>query len=104
MAKIRIPRKKKKMSYWKGIPDLSLRCHPYVPKLMKYCRYMDMLYFTKHYHLSAEELYGKIGCITIDMIIWYHWVRKKHLGIEPKMSKEFQEYWDYFVKKGVIKF
>ena len=53
--------------------------------------------------MTAEELYKSFGRYTMDHIIWWHWVRKKHLHIEPELSEEFQEYWDYFVSKGIIK-
>lgn len=53
--------------------------------------------------MTAEELCRKYGYPLKEHVIWWHWVRKKHFGVEPKMSEEFQEYWDYFVEKGVIK-
>lgn len=102
MKKIRIPRKKKKLSYWLGIE----RCkyYPYITKAEKYFSYLNVESFSKKRGYVPEDLYRMYGRFVMDDIIWYHWVRKKHFGIEPKMSQDFQEYWDYFVKKGVIKF
>lgn len=53
--------------------------------------------------MTAEELYKSFGRYTVDDVVWWHWVRRKHLHIEPKLSEEFQEYWNYFVSEGVIK-
>ena len=101
MAKIRIPRKKKKYHYIsKALRGLNF---PNVPKLERYLCHKAITSDTRRYKVSAEELYNRLGFVTMDDIVWWHWVRKKHLGIEPKMSKEFQEYWDYFVSNGVIK-
>lgn len=98
MGKIRIPRKLKK----KGV--VLIYNFPCVPKINKYCSYKIIEYGISHYNMSAEDLCRTFGRYTIDDVIWWHWVRYKYLNIEPKMSQEFQEYWDYFVKKGVIKF
>ena len=103
MAKIRIPRKKKKLSYWMGVPETSYKSFPCVPKIEKYYNYIEVEYAITRYGLTAEELYRKFAYILKDYVIWWHWVRKKHFGIEPEMSQEFQGYWDYFVSKGVIK-
>ena len=27
----------------------------------------------------------------------------KELNVKPEMSEEFQEYWNYFVERGIIK-
>lgn len=103
MSKIRIPRKKKKLCYWRGVPENSFRCHPCVPKVEKYYNYLEIEYCIKRSGMTAEELCRKYGYPLKEHVIWWHWVRKKHFGVEPKMSEEFQEYWDYFVEKGVIK-
>ena len=97
MKKIRIPRKKKKGSI------LLHYNFPCVPKINKYCSYKIIEYGVSHYNMSAEELYRTFGRYTMDDVIWWHWVRYKHLNIEPEMSKKLKEYWDYFVNQGVIK-
>lgn len=102
MGKIRIPRKKKKLCYWRGVPETSYKSFPCVPKIEKYYNYLEVEYAIKRYGLTAEELHRKFAYILKDYVIWWHWVRKKHLGIEPQMSDEFQGYWNYFVEKGVI--
>ena len=94
---IRIPRKLKK----KGIA--LVYNFPYVPKVNKYCSYRIIEYGISHYNMSAEDLYRTFGRYTMDDVIWWYWVRYKHLNIEPKMSDKFKEYWEYFVNQGVIK-
>lgn len=105
MAKIRIPRKKKKPHVWRDVVNNIPNWFPNITKLERYYAYFTIEYAIKKGWVELEP-YVKIkkGPYIDDNIVWWHWVRKKHLGIEPKMSKEFQEYWDYFVKKGVIKF
>ena len=56
----------------------------------------------KLYNMSAEELVDTFGRYTYDDVIWWHWVRWKKLGIESKMSPDFQEYWDFFKSKGCL--
>jgi hypothetical protein len=97
MTKIRIPRKKKKESI------LQHYNFPCVPKINRYWSYKIIEYGISHYNMSAEDLYRTFGCYTMDDVIWWAWVRRKHLHIEPKLSEEFQEYWNYFVSEGVIK-
>lgn len=100
MTKIRIPRKLKKNANkilgrtWKNFPN--------VPKLMRYHHWSVIEKGIKIFDISAEELYHEYGRYTKDDVIWWHWVRWKELGIEPKMSPSFKEYWDFFVEKGVI--
>lgn len=103
MSKIRIPRKKKKLWAWANIPQTACNNFPCVPKLVKYYNYFSVEHCIKKFNFTVEQVYRIFGWCTKDCVIWYHWVRKKRLGIEPTMSKEFQEYWDYFVEKGVIK-
>ena len=100
MKKIRIPRKLKKYS-----EKLLSRHHfPNVPRLERYYMFLSVEKAIKKYGVSAEELYTKFGSFVMDDIIWWNWVRWKELGIEPNMSADFQEYWDYFVEKGVIQY
>ena len=103
MKKIRIPRKKKKQRYWRGMPYIAYKCFPNAPKIVKYYNYFDIERGIKRFGMSAEELYNTFGGVLKDYVIWWHWVRYKHLNIEPNMSDEFKEYWDYFVNQGVIK-
>lgn len=100
MKKIRIPRKLKKHA--NKILDKNWKLFPNVPKLMRYHHWFVIEEGIKKYQMSAEELVENFGRYMYDDVIWWHWVRWKELGIEPKMSKDFQEYWDYFVEKGVI--
>lgn len=100
MRKIRIPRKLKK--YADKILERSWWQFPNVPKLMRYLHWEHIEKGLKIFDISAEELYYEYGAYTKDDVIWWHWVRWKELGIEPKMSADFQEYWDFFVEKGVI--
>lgn len=100
MTKIRIPRKLKK--YAVKILEGNWRQFPNVPKLMRYHHWFVIEKGMKRFDISAEELYHEYGRYTKDDVIWWHWVRWKELGIKPKMSPSFQEYWDFFVEKGVI--
>lgn len=100
MKKIRIPRKLKKNA--NNILDRTWKNFPNVPKLMRYHHWYVIEDGIKRYQMSAEELVENFGRYTYDDVIWWHWVRWKELGIEPKMSSTFQEYWDYFVEQGVI--
>lgn len=100
MSKIRIPRRKKKWHYRDKMFVLTL---PYVSKYYRYACYFNIECGIKQFNMTAEELYKSFGRYTVDDIVWWHWVRRKHLHIEPKLSEEFQEYWDYFVSEGVIK-
>ena len=97
MKKIRIPRKVKK--YYR---DTGVFHFPYVPKAERYIRYFNLENGIKTYKMTAEELCENFGRYLMDDVIWWHWVRWKELGIEPKMSQKYQEYWDFFVKEGVI--
>lgn len=100
MSKIRIPRRKKKWHY----RDKSIDCKfPYVPKYYKYVCYFCIEDGIKKFNMTAEELYNNFGRYIMDHVIWWHWVRRKHLHIEPELSGEFKEYWNYFVSEGVIK-
>lgn len=95
-----MPRKKKKYHYIsKALRGFNF---PNVPKLERYLCHKDITSGTRRYKVSAEELYIRFGFVTVDDIVWWHWVRYKELGIEPVMNDKFKEYWDYFVDKGVI--
>ena len=100
MKKIRIPRKLKKHA--NKILDKTWKNFPNVPKLMRYIHHHNIEVGMKLHNMSAEELVDTFGRYVYDDVIWWHWVRWKELGIEPKMSPSFQEYWDFFVEKGVI--
>ena len=103
MAKIRIPRKKRKLAYFRNCGHVERLCFPCVPKVIRYFSYVIIRDGMKRYNCTAEDLCKRLGRYTKDDYVWYHWERKKYLGIEPKISEEFQEYWDYFVNQGVIK-
>ena len=98
MKKIRIPRKLKKISdkIWSDYQ------FPNVPKLARYIHYQRVDWGIKHFKMSAEELCETFGKFSMDDVIWWNWVRRKELGIKPSLSPKYQEYWDYFVEKGVI--
>jgi hypothetical protein len=98
MKKIKIPRKLKKVAE-KCWVDYQF---PNVPKLARYIHYLRVEWGIKYFGMSAEELCNTFGKFMKDDVIWWYWVRWKELGIEPTMSKKYQEYWDYFVEKGVI--
>jgi hypothetical protein len=100
MKKIRIPRKLKK--YCADILFNSWKNFPNVPKLERYMSYFTIECGMKIHNMSAEDLCRTFGKYTKDDVVWWNWVRWKELGIEPKMSADIQEYWDYFVEKGVI--
>lgn len=100
MGKIRIPRRKKKRHYW---DKTFVYAFPYVSKQYRYACYFSIESGIKEFNMTAEELYKSFGRYTVDDIVWWHWVRRKHLYIEPKLSGEFQACWDYFVSEGVIK-
>lgn len=98
MGKIRIPRKQKKRFSAFG----NMQCFPYTPKIQRFWSYFLIENGISRYNLSAEELYYSFGRYTMDDVVWWHWVRKTYMGIEPSMSKKFQEYWDFFKKCKVI--
>ena len=93
---IRIPRKKKK--YYKYNPQWF----PYVPKTQRYYSYFAIENGIRTYKIGAEELCNTFGRYLMDDVIWWNWVRWKELEIKPTMSRKYQEYWNYFVKEGVI--
>lgn len=98
MSKIRIPRKLKKY----GDKKLKHYNFPNVPRLSRYYSYFVIEDGIKTHNMSAEELCKTFGRYTMDDVIWWHWIRKKKLGIEPQMSPKFQEYWDFFKSKGCL--
>ena len=100
MSKIRIPRKLKK--YANKILEKTWNNFPNVPKLMRYIHHHNIEVGIKLHNMSAEELVNTFGRYTYDDVIWWHWVRWKELGIVPKMSPSFQEYWDFFKSKGCL--
>lgn len=99
MKKIRVPRKKKK--FWYKQKHLNYN-FPIVTKLRKYLSYFDIEYGIKTYNKSAEELYWCFGRYSLDDVIWWHYVRMKHFGIQPQMSDKFQTYWDELKKIKVL--
>jgi hypothetical protein len=102
MSKIRIPRKKKKPHVWRNI--VSNMAFPNVAKVERYYAYFNVEWGIKRGWIITEPNAIVVSGLpyTKDSIVWWYWVRRKHLGIEPKMSKEIQEYWDFFVSKGII--
>lgn len=99
MKKIRIPRKLKK----KYSKLNSRRYFPNVPVLLRYYHYFFIEEGIKRHSMSAEDLVHTFGAYVYDDVIWWNWVRLKELGIKPEMSTKFQEYWNYFVERGIIK-
>lgn len=92
---IRIPRKKKK--YYRFNPQWF----PYTPKVDRYYYYLDLESVARRYKRSPEEM-GELYRYTMDAVIWWAWVRWKELGIKPELGPKYQEYWNWFVEKGVI--
>ena len=105
MKKIRIPRKKKKSSHINKMHSYVYSSFPNTPKLQKYLHYMDVESGLKRYGISAEKLGKTFGYMTLDYVVWWAWVRYKEFGIKPNLNldREYKEYWDYFVIKGIIK-
>ena len=97
MKKIRIPRKKNKKGY------IHYYKFPYVPVVNRYFNYQTIEDGIKRFGMTAEQLCNTFGRYVMDEVIWWNWVRWKELGIKPEMSEKYQEYWNYFVKKKVIK-
>ena len=95
--KIRIPRKKKKLGYNNSY------ILPFIPKVNRYFDYFNIEDGIKRFRMTAEELCNTFGRYVMDEVIWWNWVRYKKLGIKPEMSLKYKEYWDYFVKEGIIK-
>lgn len=106
MSKIRLPRKLKKLSKNKPITGIEflLRCYPYVPKILRY-----------EYYYFFENLFGfmlkspdvKIETLEFfehyyNYIVWWNWVRKKHLGVEPNLPGKSKELWNMFCDKKII--
>lgn len=93
---IRIPRKKKKHYRFND------QWFPCVSKVRRYYCYLGTERSMKVSRMSAEQLCDTFGRYTMDDVIWWAWVRWKELGIKPELSPKYQEYWDWFVSKGVI--
>ena len=96
MKKIRIPRKLKKDIYvirklgdWRTNRDM--------PKVSKYHSYFKIERGMKRYQMSPEELVDTYGVYMMDDVIWWYWVRKKELGIEPILNPDYQDYWNEIV-------
>lgn len=105
MGKIRIPRKKKKPHVWRDVVDNMHKWFPNIPKVAKYYSYFTLEYgISKGWVETEPYVRIKTGPYIEDNITWWHWVRRKHLGIEPNMTmtKDVQEYWDFYVSKGII--
>ena len=97
MKKIRIPRKLKKDIY--VIRKLGdWRTNRDEPKVSKYHRYFKIETGIKKHHLTPEELVDTYGKYMMDDVIWWYWVRKKELGIEPTLDSDYQDYWNEIVK------
>ena len=97
MKIIRIPRKLKKDIYvGRKVGDMFKNND--TPKILKYLSYFKIETGIKKHHLTPEELVRYYSIYMMDDVIWWHWVRKKELGIEPTLLPLYQEYWDEIVK------
>ena len=97
MKKIRIPRKLKKDRYvYRKLGDW--RTNRDVPKVVKYHSYFKIERGMKRYNLSPEGLVNTYGVYVMDEVIWWYWVRKMELGIEPTLEPTYKEYWESIVK------
>lgn len=106
MSKIRLPRKLKKLRKNKPITGIEflLSCYPYVPKILRY----EYYYFTEYFigfMLKSPDV--KIETLHFfehyyNYIVWWNWVRKKHLGIEPILPGKSKELWNMFCDKKII--
>lgn len=97
MKIIRIPRKLKKDIYaLRKIGDFLKNRDE--PKILKYLSYFKIEAGIKKYHLTPEELVDTYGKYMMDDVIWWYWVRKKELGIEPTLDSDYQDYWNEIVK------
>ena len=98
--KIRIPRKMKKERYIeKHIKNVRCSNHKSTPKLKRYYYYLDVQYGIKEYNMTPSELYNSFGFMLVDHIVWWNWVRWKHIGIEPQNQMDYpniEMYFDYF--------
>lgn len=98
MRKIRIPRKKKKWYYREKDSAFHF---PNVTKYQKYLYYLIIEKGMKYWGVSAEELCA-FSCHHIDQVIWWNWVRLKHFGIAPQMSRRFEDYWNELKQDGIL--
>ena len=102
MAKIRLPRKLKKIRKTNPLIDKEflLRCYPYVPKKLRYDYYYFIDFMLKSLGVKIETLdfFDHYGYY----IVWWNWVRKKHLGIEPNLPGKSKELWNMFCDKKII--
>ena len=98
MKKIRIPRKLKKKSY-----SGYIYYFPCVTKLNKYLSYFRIEYGIKQFNMTPEKLCETFGKYTMDDVIWWNWVIYKKTNIITNMSKKYQEYWNYFKDRNIIK-
>ena len=97
MKKIRIPRKLKKDIYmYRKLGDW--RTNKDVPKLAKYYSYFKIERGMKIFNLTPEQLVNAFGVYVVDDVIWWYWVRKKEMGIEPTLDDYYQTYWKEIVK------
>ena len=102
MVKIGLPRKLKKLRKNKPITGIEflLSCYPYVPKILRYEYYF-------HVDFMMQSLGVKIETLDIfehydNYIVWWNWVRKKHLGIEPNLPGRSKDIWNMLCDKKII--
>ena len=97
MKTIRIPRKLKKDIYAvRKIGDIFKNND--TPKILKYLSYFKIETGIKKHHLTPEELVRTYSIYMMDDVIWWYWVRKKELGIEPTLDPNYRDYWNVIVK------
>lgn len=97
MKTIRIPRKLKKHIYVERKVGDFLKNRD-EPKILKYLSYFKIEAGIKIHHLTPEELVDTYGMYMMDDVIWWYWVRKKELGIEPTLDSDYQDYWNEIVR------
>lgn len=102
MTKIKLPRKLKKLRYNNPLTDRGflLSCYPYVPKILRYEYYYFIDYMIKSLNVNIEKL--DFFEHYYNYIVWWNWVRKKHLGIEPNLPGKSKELWNMFCDKKII--
>ena len=100
MKKIKLPRKLKKI-YKKGTCEsrIEVNKNTITQPIRRYAYWAFIDSLVQKFNETPEQLYGSLGCVTRDAVIWYHWVRFKYLGIPLQLEDDYRKYFEGLKKK-----
>ena len=100
MKKIKLPRKSKKI-YKKGIgvSRLEVNKNKITQPIRRYAYWKVIDSLIQKFNETPEQLYGSLGCVNMNSVIWYHWVRFKYLGIPLELEEEYIKYFETLKKR-----